>query len=674
MELLRLLQNGPEYVSYKDGVAFFFMIGCVICAASSCIAAILHSKLPLTHLIVRYRCKIPVIPIRSVWLYGAVAIVYGVALIMTCPIAAFLLISHDGFLSHLWILVEVQSFFVLFDVFMPHDSPLPHLLSVLAWWSVAVACFFLVQVATMFDYVPRSVEWLIGLTASIPTSVAVLFTYSQLVAPKQLPLRDRLRLAPRRWLFWACIAVSAAFAVTMTYVFAGVCVSPFADNVPGPKITFGNHDLWNTRLLRSYMPRPCDGNPSVCYVYLTAGGNLSSSVFVNVHIPINTATFLELNLDAGRVVVNATRFDTPTLDPLDQRDVYSVYLSELMPGSEFSFTLRTDNGAVGEDAYWFRTSGMDTVRLAIGGDAGVTTVTDKIVHQMVARNPDVIVIGGDVAYDNGNFACACVWDSFLSILTRHRSGDGKYLVPYSFAIGNHDIGYNDDNKRAFAPRNGSSCDPASLTNAKPLFFAWFPYEVNGDGIPESVCNRTALRVHSVGNVVNLWMIDSGYISMPDEVADWVDGVMQTVSPLALHLAVYHVPLYSSAGSDYDGAEYMREVWPRRVFDRYSFVASFEHHSHLFKRTNPLVANELAPPNVTGTVFFGDGNIGVSTDRTADEADSLRSYDPRFNLTGVDFHYWSVEVGTNPKQVVANAINPAGTNIDSWTSGPLVRSI
>lgn len=57
-------------------------------------------------------------------------------------------------------------------------------------------------------------------------------------------------------------------------------------------------------------------------------------------------------------------------------------------------------------------------------------------------NPDVFMVGGDIAYDNGMCTCYYAWDFYLDIITDFYNQVGR-LVPLVFAVGNHDAGADD---------------------------------------------------------------------------------------------------------------------------------------------------------------------------------------------------------------------------------------
>lgn len=75
----------------------------------------------------------------------------------------------------------------------------------------------------------------------------------------------------------------------------------------------------------------------------------------------------------------------------------------------------------------------------------------------------MILIGGDVGYDNGNLHCYYSWDLFLNTFEQEFA-DMDRIVPFIFSIGNHDVGFND-----YADYNITVNDENG-----PLYFTYFP--------------------------------------------------------------------------------------------------------------------------------------------------------------------------------------------------------
>jgi predicted MPP superfamily phosphohydrolase len=120
-------------------------------------------------------------------------------------------------------------------------------------------------------------------------------------------------------------------------------------------------------------------------------------------------------------------------------------------------------------------------RILFGGDFGYEPNGKKLASLVSQTNPDVILIGGDIAYDNGNIHCYYSYDTFLWAF-EHEFQELNRIVPFIFSIGNHDIGFNSlaNYNITVSPQHG------------PLYFTYFPQRFENEllqtGIP-SIENR-----------------------------------------------------------------------------------------------------------------------------------------------------------------------------------------
>jgi hypothetical protein len=51
----------------------------------------------------------------------------------------------------------------------------------------------------------------------------------------------------------------------------------------------------------------------------------------------------------------------------------------------------------------------------MGGDVGISNGGTEITNQLISFNPDVMIIGGDIAYDDAVRSCYYSWDSYYSL-------------------------------------------------------------------------------------------------------------------------------------------------------------------------------------------------------------------------------------------------------------------
>ena len=71
-------------------------------------------------------------------------------------------------------------------------------------------------------------------------------------------------------------------------------------------------------------------------------------------------------------------------------------------------------------------------------NAGFTVNGKNLTSNLANYNIDLIIIGGDVAYDDGMNTCYYSWDTFFSMfddLTRQKNR----LIPIMTSVGNHDV-------------------------------------------------------------------------------------------------------------------------------------------------------------------------------------------------------------------------------------------
>jgi glycerol-3-phosphate cytidylyltransferase-like family protein len=53
--------------------------------------------------------------------------------------------------------------------------------------------------------------------------------------------------------------------------------------------------------------------------------------------------------------------------------------------------------------------------MAVGGDLGMSSNGDTMTSYLVKFNPDIIILGGDIAYDDGERSCYYSWDTIYSM-------------------------------------------------------------------------------------------------------------------------------------------------------------------------------------------------------------------------------------------------------------------
>jgi hypothetical protein len=203
-------------------------------------------------------------------------------------------------------------------------------------------------------------------------------------------------------------------------------------------------------------------------------------------------------------------------------------------------------------------------------------------------DPLFAVLGGDIAYaiHTGPFHFKNTplrrWLDFLKEWKEQMRNPDNRLIPFVIVAGNHDIAPDD----------------------YELFFKLFAF-------PKKQLYRTLDFSH----YMSLILLDTGHFEpIENQQTLWLGQSLKSRQEVPFRFAVYHVGAYPSYYS-YESVipKKIRTHWTP-LFDRYGISAAFENHSHTFKKTYPLKANQKDP---NGIIYFGDGSWGVTTRKPKD---------------------------------------------------------
>ncbi len=270
----------------------------------------------------------------------------------------------------------------------------------------------------------------------------------------------------------------------------------------------------------------------------------------------------------------------PGLD--EERWVHVVELAGLGPGARYRFVAGAPGAEGAERA--FRTVPDDDrpVRFVSGGDLGVSDEVLRLHRHAAAYGPQFALVGGDVAYADGDLGRVARWDAWFDQWAHMVTPDGL-TVPLVLAVGNHEVqgGY------------------LGGVESAPFFFGFFPQTPRD--APRSYFRR------AFGANVVVYALDTGHVvAHGGEQARWLDAQLAADAGVPHRFALYHVPLYPSHRA-YDGGMSVagRAAWGD-VFDRHGLTAAFENHDHTFKRTHPLRGDSV---DADGVLYLGDGAWG-----------------------------------------------------------------
>lgn len=265
----------------------------------------------------------------------------------------------------------------------------------------------------------------------------------------------------------------------------------------------------------------------------------------------------------------------------------------------------------------------EPTRVAFVADMGFSAETRAIVQQIVAQEPDLVLIGGDLSYAHGN---ASLWDTWFAIVEPLAA-----RVPTMPAFGNHEDYCEDEDAKLVscgAERNEWR-DHFLLPNAPHLYYAfdWGPMRVTS--------LDTETYVHAQGDhATNATEQERFLRASLDEDEDRWDVVM------------FHRPLRSTTtreGATSEGA-------------RAALGPTLDAHADVVLQAH-LHAYERAKPGANGTVYVTSGGGGRSL------YDEWGPEEPWLAARATAFHFVVLDVA--PGAIDGRAIDMNGTEIDRF---------
>jgi hypothetical protein len=335
-----------------------------------------------------------------------------------------------------------------------------------------------------------------------------------------------------------------------------------------------------------------------------------------------------------------------------KRNVYTVLLSNLKPGAVYTFRI-SDPSWINfkSKVYSYKTFDLGNMKILAGGDVGNREAAYTM-NKNTVRNLDfdLIMIGGDVAYDNNVPTCYRPWDYFLINLPYDKYDpitDTTRIVPLLMSVGNHDMGV----------YSYAGVDIKHNTH-EPVFKHWFPQHTSLGDLP-SVQDRRSYYAQEFGDKLLIMSLDAGYESfMEGEQLSWIEQTMKE-SKAQIKMAQFHGPIITSflqtAPGDFVVQDVGQKAWVP-VFDKYNMTLVSENHSHVFMRSK-LLKNMTEDPS--GTLYIGEGSWGPK--ETNPEVVN-KEY---FEKTKAAQHVWLIEID-NSDQIKLTAYDEQKNVLDSLT--------
>lgn len=370
------------------------------------------------------------------------------------------------------------------------------------------------------------------------------------------------------------------------------------------------------------------------YVYLTWQGDTGTTITVNFHTfqQPNSSVVLYDTRSRGGNPINY-RFKTQgvssQIEGLPCRFIHRVELTGLQAGQTYYFVAGDpDTGFSAERKFRTLSNDDSPVRFVTGGDMGIGEEVRVFLRRAAALEPQFALIGGDLAYVNGDIDYVHIWDQWLQNWCTEMITPNGYTIPVGASIGNHEV------------QGGYQGNP----DKAPFYFGFFPQSGN----------RSYFRRQFGSNFV-MYFLDSGHIAKHGgNQADWLETQLKKDQAIPYRFAIYHVPLYHSYRQfDNEWSQAGRTHWGP-LFDKYGLTTAFENHDHMFKRSKLLRDGRESDK---GVLYLGDGAWGKGP-RTLDLTPR-----PYMVKAGANLHFWLVD--TTAERVEYRAIDINGRVLDVY---------
>jgi len=122
------------------------------------------------------------------------------------------------------------------------------------------------------------------------------------------------------------------------------------------------------------------------------------------------------------------------------RYVHRVELTDLEPGRPYWFVVGDSVSGFSPERD-FRTipDTDEPLRFIAAGDTGVKALSQQLQAVAAAEEPLFVLLGGDLAYTNGDWNQWPVWDQWLDNWQQAMVTPSGFTVPMVSAIGNHEV-------------------------------------------------------------------------------------------------------------------------------------------------------------------------------------------------------------------------------------------
>ncbi|KAL0488173.1 purple acid phosphatase [Acrasis kona] len=386
----------------------------------------------------------------------------------------------------------------------------------------------------------------------------------------------------------------------------------------------------STGFTRTYLNQDkiCERN-TICFTYLTVPKDMSTSMIVNYqlhgnqptnsHVLISRKSFVTQRLDENNqteVIIdysNVHQYESKCFDMNfedEQRHQCWCDLTMLKPNTIYHYLPVTQHSNQKNittlQEYKFKTgpplTSDDTFTFVTGGDVQFAESGTMLAKFAAAKDPLFVMIGGDIAFANGEPECYRRWDAWFQKWMTLVVTSQNLTVPMLTSVGDHEA---------------SGFDMPREKNY--FYLRYFPHQI---GLYDTEpLQRQTFHHHLIGSHGLIVVLDSWIHTHPKHQTTFIKNTLEKYSNRGNNFFLYHSAVYPSKVLQKDTVDYkvvtcLHETW-RPLFDSYNVSAAFENHFHLYKLTFAIFQDEIHTKKDGGTTYLGDGAWGLRSGASED---------------------------------------------------------
>jgi len=186
-------------------------------------------------------------------------------------------------------------------------------------------------------------------------------------------------------------------------------------------------------------------DPALSHIYLSfRSADTSTAITVNYHTNENAVASqvyydIESRSDVSEYQFHAEGFSNSVNDI--KRLFHHVELTGLVSDQTYYFVVGDEEVGFSSERKFQTVPATGPIRFVTGGDMGTSLRVKGFLDLAGKQAPHFALIGGDVAYGNGEKKSYSLWRTWLTYWGEEMVTPDGHMIPLAIAIGNHEVNY-----------------------------------------------------------------------------------------------------------------------------------------------------------------------------------------------------------------------------------------